>query len=285
MHMVKKVRSAEEDKKKFSRPLLWAISILGILIVAFGVAQPLILRQLGEPKGSDISTADAISILIAVVTILAAGLGFTAFVYAREKATEFARTEMGRVEQDSKSELSNAIARVGLNQAALLWIQLEPLIIYGVIPGSPSELRRKHIIQSGIFVAQQTLTYTDTMDENDKDFARFTMEAKLNLAFYLSCLYWFARDTCREEDHARVFELLPTVREITDGTTLDKLEAGKLQFLESLSWCELCCVAQERQRWDDARKRIASLVHHEKGPLGPLAEIRYVETFGPTFFD
>jgi hypothetical protein len=282
-----KASSPASRRRRFPPSLLWTLAISGFLLVAFGVAQPFVLRQLGEPQGQDISTADAISILIAVVTILAGGLGVAAFMYAREKVREDAKAEMSRVESESRIGLARAIARVGLNQAALLWTELDPLITKQVLPNSLDWFRRKQIIQGGINVASQTIRYTESLEKTDDVGVGYNSEARVNLAFFLACFVKFVPDEATEEDVAKVFELLPKVDDITQGQPFTRMTADRLQLLESLSWAELCCVDPTKDRWDLARRRVRVLLAdaaNERALLSPLARARYVATFGPNFF-
>jgi len=271
--------------KKLPTPVLWTLSILAFLLVAFGVIQPFILRQLGEPQGQDISAADAISILIAVITILAGGLGLAAFVYARDKSIESATETMQEVGRVSLGKTAQGLARLGLNQSALVWAQLHPLLIRTVHPDTVDWFRREEIVMTGMGAASQAVNFAERMDQDDPFSMGYVMEAKLNLAFYLACIQRFVPAEATEKRLGKVFETLPTVLEITGGQELAQLDRTTLQSLESLSWAELCCVQPDKQRWTDARIRVAKLIELMEEGTATLARLRYSTAFGPEFLE
>ena len=173
-----------------SRPVIAGILAFGALLAAYGVAQPLVLRQLGETGGENLSTADAISVLVTVVSIVVAVLGFGIYLSIRDRMRNDARREIAHVERRWRDEIALGVARSWLNQAALCWQQIEPLVV--TPPETDLEQERLvSLVYAGISVSNQTLEYIRRMQDGGhagEGLRRLEEEARVSLGFFSATL-------------------------------------------------------------------------------------------------
>lgn len=246
------------------------------------------LRQLGETGGENLSTADAISVLVTVVSIVVAVLGFGIYLSIRDRMRNDARREMARVERRWRDEIALGVARSWLNQAALCWQQIEPLVV--TPPETDLEQERLvSLVYAGISVSNQTLEYIRRMQDGGhagEGLRRLEEEARVSLGFFSATLAKLGgvspedRAVLRED----VRRQLPSLGELMAGRTdLAQLKPYEMELAESISWSVLCCSEPGSPPWDAAAATVRWLVEGERLPPA-TARARYRATFGAGSF-
>jgi hypothetical protein len=248
---------------------LVALIVVGVLLAAYGIAQPLILRQLGDKaNGND---SDTISVLVTIVALLVAGLGVGIYRIVHDALSASVRKQADRVTKEAERNLAKALATAKLNESYDLWVALEPLLVVPPAPGTWEEERRNNIITAALYASTAAKRWA--AEGGGKS------EITYNLAFYQACSYKFVEPT-KLRLCVDALGVLPT----TDAD----LEALSLEARDTVAWVLMCCNRQGEAGWLQGQtlaKHIFQALRRSSPGAADGMKLRYEMTFHPRVLD
>jgi len=228
--------------------------VVGVILAAYGIAQPLILHELGYKSVGD--DAQMISVLVTVVALLVAGLGVGIYRIADEalrntahKAAIEARKETEVLLSNARTEVSKSLVIARLNEAYDLWVSIEPLVVSTPPVGSWQEARRNGAIQAALTAATSAVQWTTDAAGKPMVSERQRSIAIHNLAFYEACSYRFVEP---HNDRLR-WDALGVIPQSGDLSELSM--SGK----DTVAWVQMCCVPQDDNVWKSGQALAKSL--------------------------
>jgi hypothetical protein len=128
------------DRRKLARA---AFVVVCLLLLAYGIMQPLLLRSMHLNNGENLKVADVISVLATVLAILAAAIGLLTYSVIETKVVQTVGDRIAASERDAKVPLYLSIAFA-------LWVQLEPLLLNPLSHDLEEETARVRIIDYAV---------------------------------------------------------------------------------------------------------------------------------------
>jgi hypothetical protein len=256
---------------------LWLVVLvlIGLVIAAYGIAQPLVLQELGF---KDLSTSDGptiISILVSVVALLVAGFGVAAYVTVLREVTKAVDHKVKSAVDDLSDFTYELLSATRINEAYLQWGVLEPLLNTRPTANTADEARCKDIIDTAIGFARSA--HYNAMSMKNPDPARIA-KAKWNLAFYLACKYSFDK----RKAGAAAGEALSLLPPSAPADIPSEAEAA-----ENFAWIRMCCSPRDSEDWDEARALATKLFEQSQADPGraEAMRLRYQAAFGEDVFE
>jgi hypothetical protein len=233
---------------------LWILEVAGILLLAYAIAQPAILRSFHVAQGEDLKISDVISVFATVFGIIAASTGVLVYTLAKSK-----------LEESNRFSVERAGVSAAYNATVLAWNQLEPLLT-----GPVGDDVTKALCWSPLKLAKEACRFAQTsLDQSGPDFAKMAAWQDTiwtTMAFLLACDVYVRGALPSDSAAIEALSLLSKVQFVTD--------------LESAAWVKLLCHPTASADWRDGRTLARRIV--EPGDI--LTRLRYEAAFGPDFF-
>jgi hypothetical protein len=257
------------------RPAVVPILVATIFVlVAFGVAQPLLLAEIHRGQRGTLTSADVISVLVTVVALLSASAGAAVFLVVRDRLNGIADTREAGL--DERIYGAKLIER--RNAAFSAWLDLEPEMVSPAPRGSVDEAVRNKTIEAACSIALGRKELTDRDNESKVT----KLNADMDYAFFLACRALYVDDP---EDRPRTNALaLSLVPQPFDLSGIDLGQQSGLK--ESRAWIYMCCSERGGELWKQGLESAKNELRRSDVSAWAqrTAKARYEVAFGPEIF-
>lgn len=269
------LKASKDDaagSEKLGTPLV-ALIVVGLVLAAYGIAQPFILDELGFSVQSMSEGATILEALVAVVALLVAGFGVAAYATVERAVKKSVNKRVSRYGDKIWDRTAQAVGATRINEAYSQWGVLEPLLWNKPVADTAEESRRNELIDTAIAFARSAQNYA--VEESEADSAGKNL-ADQNLAFYLACKYTFEKPQSGGAAAEALGLVPPSIKDLDADAA------------ETVTWVRMCCLPEESDDWETARRTAAELwkqrEEHDPGK-GEAMRLRYQATFGERVFE
>ena len=264
------------------------VSLILLAVIVYGVFQPLILRLRGINQGEDLKVADIISILIAVVALLTASLGFVIYQFVTRALDDRVGREVATardiLSRDADQNLALAIVTQRSGAVLDAWQRLLPSLSGKEAGCCAPEIWPGPLIDSGLRAARVAGLWLPRVAKEKRE--ALAQAVALNEAFFIACYFMYL--TAKEIDpHELGSDPRRALALVKPYESLDPSGEG-YRDEETVTWVLLCCSNDDDTRRTAKDRAIALLGGHSANPVREawiqLTRQRYKNAFGDDFF-